>query len=220
MSSKMAEMKAKMAALKKRREDGAAANHSAVVEEDRVAKLPANHESRKRRVEWEMEEEEKKKAAAARGEDYERIKYKDMSAMEADRRDRKKAKKAAGKDAGFTTYAAASYRQYERLTKQMKPDVRAYKKSQDEWGDDSTEAGSLAYGHHDRVSGEGLEAMVADLKKQDEKRKNFSRRRAHHHDADIDYINERNRNFNKKLERFYGKHTQALKDDLERGTAI
>lgn len=112
-------------------------------------------QSRKRRVEWEMEEEEKKKAAAARGEDYERIKYKDMSAMEADRRDRKKAKKAAGKDAGFTTYAAASYRQYERLTKQMKPDVRAYKKSQDEWGDDSTEAGSLAYGQHDRVSGEG-----------------------------------------------------------------
>ena len=29
-------------------EDGAAANHSAVVEEDRVAKLPANHEVRKK----------------------------------------------------------------------------------------------------------------------------------------------------------------------------
>lgn len=51
-------------------------------------------QSRKRRVEWEIQEEEKKKAAAAKGEDYERVKYKDMSAMEADRRDRKKAKKA------------------------------------------------------------------------------------------------------------------------------
>ena len=53
--------------------------------------------------------------------------------------------KKKGKDAGFTTYAAASYRQYERLTKQMKPDVKAYKKSQEEWGEDSTESGSLAY---------------------------------------------------------------------------
>ena len=80
----------------------------------------------------------------------------------------------------------------------------------------------LQYGRVDMTDVTPVRRMQrqADLEKQDEKRKNFSRRRAHHHDADIDYINERNRNFNKKLERFYGKYTQGLKDDLERGTAI
>ena len=53
-----------------------------------------------------------------------------------------------------------------------------------------------------------------------EKRAKFSRRRAEYHDADISYINERNRDFNKKLDRFYGKVTQGIRDNLERGTAI
>ena len=48
----------------------------------------------------------------------------------------------------------------------------------------------------------------------------YSRRRRHDPDADIDYINERNMNFNKKLERFYGTYTKEIKDNLERGTAV
>ena len=158
--------------------------------------------------------------AESRGEDYERTKYKDMSAMDAERKYKKQMTKDAKADQGFSTYEAASYRQYERLTKQLKPDMKAYKKSEKEWEGDSADANSLAYGTHDAVSSAGMEKMVDDLNKQDEKRKNFSRRRAHHHDADINFINERNRQFNKKLERFYGKYTQGIKDDLERGTAI
>jgi len=52
------------------------------------------------------------------------------------------------------------------------------------------------------------------------KRAKYSRRRAVDEDADIDYINERNMKFNKKLERFYGKYTTDIKQNLERGTAI
>lgn len=52
------------------------------------------------------------------------------------------------------------------------------------------------------------------------KREKYSRRRAHNDDADIDYINERNMKFNKKLERFYGEHTLEIKQNLERGTAV
>lgn len=52
------------------------------------------------------------------------------------------------------------------------------------------------------------------------KREKYSRRRTHNDDADIDYINERNMNFNKKLERFYGQHTAEIKQNLERGTAV
>ena len=53
-----------------------------------------------------------------------------------------------------------------------------------------------------------------------DKRAKFSRRRAHDDGADVDYINERNMKFNKKLERFYGNYTKDIKDNLERGTAV
>ena len=53
-----------------------------------------------------------------------------------------------------------------------------------------------------------------------EKRNKFSRRRAHYDDTDIDYINERNKNFNKKLARYYDPFTAEIKQNLERGTAV
>jgi len=39
-------------------------------------------------------------------------------------------------------------------------------------------------------------------------------------DADISYINERNKKFNEKCERFYGKYTEEIRGNLERGTAL
>ncbi|XP_014447473.1 pre-mRNA-splicing factor SYF2 isoform X2 [Tupaia chinensis] len=56
--------------------------------------------------------------------------------------------------------------------------------------------------------------------KQIDKRDKYSRRRPYNDDADIDYINERNAKFNKKAERFYGKYTAEIKQNLERGTAV
>lgn len=59
-----------------------------------------------------------------------------------------------------------------------------------------------------------------DIEQQQEKRNNFSRRRNFYEDQNVDYINERNRKFNKKLERFFGKDSAEIKANLERGTAI
>ena len=53
-----------------------------------------------------------------------------------------------------------------------------------------------------------------------ERREKFSRRRTTDEEADIDFINERNQKFNKKLERFYGQYTAEIKQNLERGTAV
>ena len=50
-----------------------------------------------------------------------------------------------------------------------------------------------------QVSKEGLDRLVADVRQKEERRSTFSRRRAHNADADVDYINERNARFNKKL---------------------
>jgi len=77
----------------------------------------------------------------------------------------------------------------------------------------------LVHGLH-KDKPENIDKMVQDLEKQVAKRDKFSRRRMYNDDADIDYINERNMKFNKKLERFYGQYTQDIKNDLERGTAI
>ena len=78
---------------------------------------------------------------------------------------------------------------------------------------------TLIQGLH-KDSKEGIDRMVEDLEKQVKKREKYSRRRRFDDDADIDYINERNMKFNKKLERFYGQYTTEIKQNLERGTAV
>jgi len=206
---------ARLNAAKAARGDARKANHEEVVEEDRRAKLPKNFESRKRRAEWELQNQEQKQAVEAEGKDFKRDKALNVTVEEQDARKIKK----TNPDEGFADYQQAQYRQYQRLTKGIKPDLDAYKKSVDRWGDDFT-ANSLAYGEHGETTREGVDRMVEDLEAQIEKRSKFSRRRAVHTDSDIDYINERNMRFNKKAERFYGKYTQELKESLERGTAV
>ena len=53
-----------------------------------------------------------------------------------------------------------------------------------------------------------------------DKRSKYSRRREFQHDTDVDYINERNMEFNRKTARFYDKYTAEIKQNLKRGTAI
>ncbi|OQR92236.1 pre-mRNA-splicing factor syf2 [Achlya hypogyna] len=78
----------------------------------------------------------------------------------------------------------------------------------------------LDYGTQDQVSAEGVDRMVAELEDRAVARQKFSRRRQHREGEDIDYINERNRVFNKKISRAFDKYTVEIKQNLERGTAI
>ncbi|XP_071818592.1 pre-mRNA-splicing factor syf2-like isoform X2 [Apostichopus japonicus] len=208
----------KLRELQLKRNEARKLNHAEVVEEDRRNKLPSNYEARKRKGEWILQEEEKRKAAEAKGEDYDRVKVMDVTAEDADRWERKKKRK--NPDQGFSDYEQASYRQYQRLTKQMKPDMAEYGHKKDKMGTDMyPSVDSLMQGTH-KDSEEGINRMVADLEKQIEKRSKYSRRRAFNEEDDIDYINERNMRFNKKIERFYGKYTTEIKQNLERGTAV
>ncbi|XP_073485617.1 pre-mRNA-splicing factor SYF2 [Aquarana catesbeiana] len=193
-------------------------NHQEVVEEDKRHKLPSNWEARKVRLEWELKEEEKKKECAEKGVDYHRAKLLDISAEEADRWERKKKRK--NPDLGFSDFAAAHLRQYQRLTRQIKPDMGEYEQEREKRGENFfPTSDSLYHGTH-VPSKDGVDRMVTDLEKQIAKREKYSRRRAYNDDADIDYINERNAKFNKKAERFYGKYTAEIKQNLERGTAV
>lgn len=189
-----------------------------MVEEDKRLKLPSNWEAKKARLEWELAEDQKKKECAAKGEDYDRVKLLEVTAGDAERWERKKKKK--NPDPGFAGYAEAQFRQYQRLTKQIRPDMNNYEKQREECGEDfHPTSNSLIHGTHVPTK-EGIDRMVEDVERQIEKRAKYSRRRAHNDDADIDYINERNAKFNQKAERFYGKYTAEIKQNLERGTAV
>ncbi|OQS08003.1 pre-mRNA-splicing factor syf2 [Thraustotheca clavata] len=78
----------------------------------------------------------------------------------------------------------------------------------------------LEYGRQDKVSEEGVERMVAELEHRAQARQKFSRRRQFREGEDVDFINERNRVFNKKAARAFDKYTVEIKQNLERGTAI
>jgi hypothetical protein len=69
-------------------------------------------------------------------------------------------------------------------------------------------------------SDERKELLKIDLQKQIEKRKKFNRRRRFIEEANVDYINERNKKYNEKLQRFFGKEAAGIKLNLERGTAL
>ena len=67
---------------------------------------------------------------------------------------------------------------------------------------------------------ERLQRMADDIQEQVENRSKFSRRRMFIEEKSVDYINERNRKFNEKLERNYSKYASEIKGNIERGTAL
>lgn len=200
-----------------RRNEARKLNHVEVVEEDKRNKLPANWQARKRKIEWEVADEEARKQAELNGEDYEKVKMLETSAIELEKRERKKKKK--NPDTGFADFAQAQHRQYERLTKQVEPNMEAYEKQKQEMGE-SFFPGVNTLIHESKPPEAAIDRMVEDLEKQIDKRSKYSRRRGINPDADVDYINDRNMRFNKKAARYYDKFTAEIKQNLERGTAV
>lgn len=87
---------------------------------------------------------------------------------------------------------------------------RAYFKRTNKLADDDK-----ALSQADRVK-----LMAGDVEQQVAKRGEFSRTRLFVDENDMDYINERNRVFNKKLERNFGEVTAPIKAKIESGHAI
>ncbi|EXJ89198.1 hypothetical protein A1O3_02264 [Capronia epimyces CBS 606.96] len=68
---------------------------------------------------------------------------------------------------------------------------------------------------------ENVDRLVNDLKKAEEAR--FKKRRDRGREADegdVTYINDKNKQFNLKLARFYDRYTTDIRESFERGTAI
>lgn len=216
---KHAERMARLKNLHLARNEARTQNHQEVIAEDARNKLPANWEARKNRAEWILEDDKSREEAKQKGLDYDRLKMLSVSAIDAEKTDRKKNKK--NPDPGFSDYEAQTARQYNRHIKNLPPrDMIKYQEQKAKLGDAFYGGpNTIIHGLHKDTPG-AIDNMAKDIEQQILKRKKFSRRRTHNDDADIDYINEKNARFNKKLERFYGEHTVEIKQNLERGTAI
>ena len=62
--------------------------------------------------------------------------------------------------------------------------------------------------------------MAKEIEERIEKRNKFSRQRLPDESQNVTSINDRNRMFNKKLERNYSKFSNEIRGNLERGTAM
>jgi len=216
---KYAERMKKLRDLHMKRNEARKLNHKEVVEEDRRNKEPKNEEARKRRAEYILKEEEEKAACLAAGKDWEIEKLRNLSAEDADAIEKRKNSKI-NPDKGFSNFEQGTFRKYQGLVKQIKPDMEHYNETKERMGESFYAGSGSAVQGQQKDSQDAISRMALDVQKQKEKREKFSRRRRHDPDADIDYINERNMKFNQKLERFYGSYTKEIKDNLERGTAV
>uniref|UniRef100_A0A915DNW1 Pre-mRNA-splicing factor SYF2 n=1 Tax=Ditylenchus dipsaci TaxID=166011 RepID=A0A915DNW1_9BILA len=157
----------------------------------RVQKL--NHEQ----VEWELNELTARKEAEDKNQDYDRVKALETQADVADKMDAAKRRKTKP-DTGLLALRQCPCDKDEgcRWEEQFYPG-----------------ADTLIQGSHYPTDG-ALDKLSEDVRKQMKKRDQYHRRRMFDVDAPIDFINERNRRFNHKLERYFGKYTEDIKEDL------
>eukprot|EP00392_Amoebophrya_sp_AT5.2_P014830 g14994.t1 len=159
-----------------------------------------------------------KRAAAPKGKEY-LAETLDISTM----KDGKKRKKLNPEEAiAYNVFNQDSlYRAQEKRNAEIKFDREAYEKQKMELGEDvffNEQAQYLVSGF--KETPENKQKFLDALKKQDDKKNSFSRRRVHVDDQDFQHINERNKVFNQKMDRFYGDHTLEIRQNLERGTAL
>ncbi|KAL5001810.1 Pre-mRNA-splicing factor syf2 [Aspergillus recurvatus] len=183
----------------------------------------------------------------AAGEDFERKRAWDWTVDESEKWDRRMEKKQRHRDdVAFQDYTQDARKVYKRQLREMKPDLEGYENEKlaaiekaaasgdleivetndgemiavDKNGTFYSTADSIGFTESkpDRAA---VDKLVADLRKAEEVRlKKRRERRGGEEDGDVTYINEKNKQFNQKLSRFYNKYTTEIRDSFERGTMI
>ena len=139
-------------------------------------------------------------------------------------------KKGVAKDKHYLTDTAAKANKLKKRDKKKNTfswDVfnddtiyRAYDKRTEKLNKDEIEESNLNDEDKKKLEQERVDRLVEDLEQQNSKRSQFSRKRMHIEEHNVDYINERNRKFNKKLERNFGKYAAEYKANLSWGTGL
>jgi pre-mRNA-splicing factor SYF2 len=183
------------------------------------------------------------------GEDFERKRAWDWTIDESEKWDKRMKKKGVHRDNNaFQDYHQEGNKDYKRLLRNINPDLDAYTKQKLAAMEKAAASGSLEIvetedGEMIAVDKDGsfystadttsftqnkpdkaaIDRVVADLNRAEEQRlKKRKERMAKNGEegGDVTYINEKNKQFNQKLERFYDKYTAEIRDSFERGTMI
>lgn len=223
----------KLFELRMRMNEGRKVNHMEVAAEKRRATDPDGERKRQRELSEmrvEKRKREKEEAGAGgkeemeEGEEEAPNRMLSMSLEQAEALRKKQDKKEKGKAAfGWDVFNQDTlYKAHKKKVAKLKPDLEAYEAAKAEAGEDFyRDANSLAYGGAGfQPTEEKVEGMVQHLLDAAEARNKFSRRRPEVFEADVDYINDRNKHFNKKIDRAFGEYTKVIRENLERGTAI
>ncbi|CEQ39704.1 SPOSA6832_01260 [Sporobolomyces salmonicolor] len=81
------------------------------------------------------------------------------------------------------------------------------------------DANSFIYADH-KPTEDQIDRVIGKLNSDLDKRQKRSRKRENEDQGDITWINEKNRQFNRKLARYYDDVTKETRDNFERGTAL
>ena len=238
---------ARFAALRARNNDSRKSNLKATsVEAQRLSTDPALLSSLNRKRDTAQEKLLKAETAEA-GQDYERKRAWDWTIDESERWDRKVQKRASNKqNNAFHDFSQEARKVYERQLREMKPDTEAYDREKvalieraaatgglevvetqdgeliavDRDGSFYSTAESTEFVQN-KPSKEAIDKLVGQMRKAEEVRlKQRKDRKGAEDDGDVTYINDKNKQFNQKLARFYNKYTSEIRENFERGTAL
>lgn len=216
------EREKKLFELRLKMNQGRRANDQAVLDEKRRYEDPTfekkrmNSEMKSKDAEKAKEEDEDERLRhAPKGKEYLL-----QTAESSDMQVSKKAKK--GETFGWDVFNGASlYRSHDKNIGMFKHQTDEYQEQLAELGDSTfySGVGDLA-GHVHKPTDAAKERLGELMAKKAAKADKWSRRRMWNDDKDVDYINDRNRVFNEKIHRAFGKNTETIKANLERGTAL
>ncbi|KAH6849778.1 SYF2 splicing factor-domain-containing protein [Chaetomium sp. MPI-CAGE-AT-0009] len=184
------------------------------------------------------------------GGDFERKRAWDWTVEESERWDKRVRKRDAHRDdTAFRDYAQESEKAYKRQLRNMgNPDLERYTREKmaaiekaaaagtldivetddgemiavDKDGTFFSTADSTAFAQH-KPEKAAVDRLVADLRKAEEaslKRRKERMAKNGEDGGDVTYINEKNKQFNQKLARFYNKYTAEIRESFERGTMV
>merc|ERR1711920_512576 len=107
-------------------------------------------------------------------------------------------------------------RAHDKRLKHIEFDKKAYAEQKEHEANDKPMAAGFGF----EATEEAKDRLQAAMEKIGDNKKAFSRRRTYCEDEEATYVSERNRHFNKKLERSFNAYTQEVRQNLERGTAL
>lgn len=246
-AAKAQDRMARFKALQARAKNSSETNmKEATLESQRLATDPGQMKSLQRQnaiashklLKAEVEEE---------GGDFERKRAWDWTVDESEKWDKRMKKKAASRDnIAFQDFRQESNKVYKRQLQNINLDKDKYEKEKLAMIEKSAAAGGLDivetedgeviaidkdgsfYSTADTTSfaqnkpdKAAVDRLVKDLQRAEEQRlKKRKERAAQGDEGDVTFINEKNKQFNQKLSRFYNKYTADIRDSFDRGTRI